>query len=145
MSSQEKWEALIASDYANACANGEADLTRPSYISEHIFDLAVYDGELAELFGGNCLLVAKAITDRTTFEFIKQSEEHYRTYIITCNLPFFASRIDWGGSVRGAWWGCEQEPVCFDAFEFTDSDDFERFISALYSWAFPEEASYEAS
>ena len=79
-------------------------LTRLEYLSEYIFDFTTYDTEISELLANRALEVCAAISGRTTFDYIK-FPENYENYILMCNLPFFASRIEWGGSIRGAWWG----------------------------------------
>ena len=76
------------------------------YLSDYIFDFTTYDDEMSELFAQKAVEVCKAITDGTTFDFIKDPE-NYRWYLLMCNLPFFASKLEWGGSIRGAWWDNE--------------------------------------
>jgi len=78
--------------------------TRLEYLSEHIFNFTTYDGEIAELFACKAMEVCKAISDGTTFDYIKDAEQ-YQWYIVMCNMPFFADKLDWGTSIRGAWWG----------------------------------------
>jgi len=38
-------------------------------------------------------------------------ENTYEDYIMICHLPFIASKIEWGGSIRGAWWCHEDIPI----------------------------------
>ena len=77
--------------------------TRLEYLSDHIFGFTTYDGEMAELFARMALEVCAAISNRATFDYIKDAEQ-YRWYLVMCNMPFFANKLEWGTSIRGAWW-----------------------------------------
>src|SRR3546814_1407074 len=63
-----------------------------------------------ELLGQRVVEVCRAITTRVTHDYIKV-EEQYRWYILMCNMPFFAPRLNWGTSIRGAWWDHSQPPL----------------------------------
>ncbi|MFH1625922.1 MAG: hypothetical protein ABID54_12320, partial [Pseudomonadota bacterium] len=41
--------------------------------------------------------------ERQTFDYI-ESEEGNLWYLIMVNMPFFAEKLNWGTSIRGAWW-----------------------------------------
>lgn len=86
------------------CDNEAMNISRLEYLSEHIFDFTTYDGAMDELFARKALDVCVAINDRNTFEYL-ESSEGYQWYLIMCNMPFFASKLEWGTSIRGAWWG----------------------------------------
>jgi hypothetical protein len=73
------------------------------YLGDSFFDFTTYDGEIAALFARKAIEVCEAISARTTFEYIKDAE-NYRWYLLMCNMPFFVGKLDWGGSIRGAWW-----------------------------------------
>ena len=44
-----------------------------------------------------------ALLNRETFAYILD-ERAYMWFIIMCNMDFFSERIEWGTSIRGAWW-----------------------------------------
>jgi hypothetical protein len=77
--------------------------SRLEYLGNSIFDFTTYDDEMTVLLAGKAVEVCKAITGKTTFEYI-ENPENYRWYIIMCNMPFFNGRLEWGTSIRGAWW-----------------------------------------
>ena len=93
------------------------------------------------------LEVCAAISDGTTFEYVKDTED-YIWFLMMANFPFFAGRIEWGVSIRGAWWSSE-DPCCFDLstcglwegdrqvphLAFEDRDDWGCFIAALRHFA----------
>lgn len=84
--------------------------SRVEFLAVHLFGFTTYDAELDALFGKKALEVFQAISERSTLEYIKDSEQ-YRWYITMCNMPFFAERLYWGASIRGAWWSSIQPPV----------------------------------
>jgi hypothetical protein len=72
------------------------------WAASEIFGLATYDGNLDELFVKKIVEVCQAILDRKTYEYIEASDENYIAYIITCQLLRHKDWIDWGTSIRGA-------------------------------------------
>ena len=124
--------------------------SRLEYLSDHIFDFTTYDGEMSELFARRALEVCAAISNSTTFDYIKDAEQ-YRWYLVMCNMPFFADKIEWGTSVRGAWWGePPHEKIKFDScglwldgrqlyepMEFS-RDQWREFIAAVLAFGSEE-------
>lgn len=107
--------------------------TRLDYLGDFIFNFTTYDGELSELFAGKAVEVCEAITNRTTFEYIKDAE-NYRWFILMCNMPFFAGRLTWGGSIRGAWW--DNKPTSFDSCGlWLDGEQCTEIIMSESEWA----------
>ena len=79
------------------------DLERYEYLVNYIFDIYAYDNQQEEFFCRKCIEVCQALTDRATYDYIAD-QENYRWYLIILHLPFFANRISWGTSIRGAFW-----------------------------------------
>ena len=104
--SYQKWlldgyKALQTLGYASSPPS-----SRLEYLGNDIFDFTTYDGVMSAAFAEKAVEVCKAITEHATFEYIKD-EDNYRWYLLMVNMPFFASRIDWGTSIRGAFWDNE--------------------------------------
>lgn len=100
----EDYKVLLEHSYAVAKTTFECPpQSRLEYLSEHIFDIVTYDSEMSELFASKAIDVCTAINNRKTFEFIEDIE-NYKWFLIICNIPFFSERIEWGASIRGAWW-----------------------------------------
>lgn len=78
--------------------------TNSEFLADSIFGFTTYDNEMNDLFGRKAVEVCTAINDRTTFEYQK-NKENYKWYLIMCNMPFFTGKLEWGTSIRGAWWG----------------------------------------
>lgn len=74
------------------------------YLGDYIFDFTTYDDEISSLFAQKAIEVCAAINNRTTFQYI-EDKENYKWYLLMCNMPFFVNKLEWGTSIRGAWWG----------------------------------------
>ena len=83
--------------------NSDNKLSRFEYLSNYIFNFTTYDSSISVKFAKMALEVCSAINNRTTFEYI-ESQKKYETFLLMCNMPFFLERIEWGTSIRGAWW-----------------------------------------
>lgn len=77
--------------------------SRLEYLSDYIFSFTTYDSKMSKLFAHRAVEVCSMISSRLTFDYIA-NEENYRWFLLMCNMPFFAERIDWGTSIRGSWW-----------------------------------------
>lgn len=47
--------------------------------------------------------VCGAITKKKTFDYIATDDGNL-WYLIMVNMPFFDGKLEWGTSIRGAWW-----------------------------------------
>lgn len=89
--------------YKEYCGYFPELTTKYHWAATMIFDLVTYDDDLEELFVKKIIEVCRAILDGKTFDYISGHGENYRTYIIVCNLLNGWQWIDWGTSIRGAW------------------------------------------
>lgn len=90
---------------------GREATSRLEFLADHIFDFTTYDSAIAELFAGKAVEVCAAISARKTFDYIEDAD-NYRWFLLMCNMPFFAPRLNWGTSIRGAWW--DYGPITFE-------------------------------
>lgn len=96
---------MLEDGHTETDAFGENRKTsRLEFLAEHIFDFTTYESEMAELFAKKAIEVCAAISDKQTFEYIRASDDNRMWYLLMCNMPFFYPRLNWGGSIRGAWW-----------------------------------------
>lgn len=125
------------------CIGNEA-----SWLGGSFFDFTTYDNDLSEKMARNMLDVIYAIWKRETFDYIDKSQENYENYITMVNMPFLDMyhKLDWGGSIRGAWFALyeggsetfEFDAACFwdenneqmDSIKF-DHDEWADFILAM--------------
>ena len=121
--------------------------SRLDYLGDGVFDFITYESEMSELFAAKAVEVCAAINDSKTFDYIKDAEQR-KWYLLMCNLPFFADRLEWGTSIRGAWWGGKPgkqiefqscslwigDEKCADTMAFS-RDEWRRFIAAVIDFA----------
>lgn len=125
-------------------SNGTTE--RLEFLAENIFDFTTYESVVSSLMAQKCLEVCKAISEKKTFEYIK-SDEGNLWYLIMVNMPFLEGKLEWGTSIRGAWWhlygdrkftveSCglyvEYEQLLEISF---DEDEWPRFIDAMIEFA----------
>ena len=137
------FRALLEHSFQTTKDFQDGRLSRLEFLADYLFDFTTYDPEAGELFAGKAVEVCAAINDGRTFDYIKDAD-NYRWFLLMVNMPFFAGRLEWGTSVRGAWWdhgaqklescglwcGSEQVP----SMEFRRSE-WMRFIAALVEFA----------
>ena len=111
----------------------DSSMSRLEYLSINIFDFTTYDSAMDELFAKKALEVCVAITYKQTFEYQKD-EEGYKWYLIMVNMPFFAGKLEWGTSIRGAWWDSYRK----EKFEFSSCGLYENDEQILEPLKFDE-------
>ena len=142
------YQKLLDHSYAMERAHGESPPgSRLEFLGEHVFDFTTYDATRSADFARRAVEVCAAITEKKTFDYIKD-KGRYTWFLIMCNMPFFAGKIEWGSSIRGAWWGGTAdgwfevrscglwigddqllEPLRLDR------NEWEKFVSAVASFA----------
>lgn len=121
--------------------------SRLEYLSDYILDFTTYDRGMSVLFASKAVEVCAEINNGTTFTYI-EGADNYIWFLVMCNMPFFADRLEWGTSIRGAWWtGRPGKQIEFnscglwmgdeqltDTLEFS-ADEWKHFISAVVEFA----------
>lgn len=97
------YAALLHHSYEHARNGDNPPESRHEFLADHVFDFTTYDGAMSAEFAQRAVQVCEAITDGETFAYIAD-EERYRWFLLMCNMPFFVGRLDWGTSIRGAFW-----------------------------------------
>lgn len=140
--------AVLQTDYCRMLEEGHDNIrafqghnsSRLEYLGDHIFNFTTYDGEMSELFASKALEVCAAISAGTTYDYIKD-KENYRWFLLMCNMPFFAGKLEWGTSIRGPWWlhdkiTLSSDGLWLDGDQIQDTVDFtgeewRRFVEAM--------------
>jgi hypothetical protein len=86
--------------YHNAMTDSEP-CSRLAFLGGVVFGFTTYDEEMDEHLAGKMLEVVRCILDGTTFQYIEQREQ-YVNFLLMVNAPFLSKAIDWGTSIRGA-------------------------------------------
>lgn len=106
--------------------------SRLSYLAQHIFDFTTYESEADELFARKAVEVCAAITDGKTFDYIVNPQGRI-WYLLMVNMPFFMPRLNWGGSIRGAWWDHKQ-PALNSCGLWVDQEQQTEWVFSLEEW-----------
>lgn len=143
-----KYIEVLERSYETMNSFSGVELSRLEYLSEYIFDFTTYEDEMAELFAEKMIQVCKAISEKTTWEYIATNEGRM-WYLLMVNMPFMSDRIEWGTSIRGAWWihgeqildssgliGADDKQQCEWKFSPKEWDEF---IKALIAFSAKKE------
>ncbi len=139
------YKQLLEHSYAQECASASSPpASRLEYLADHILNFTTYEQEMSEMFAGRAVLVCDAISRSKTFELVKDDTE-LMWFLLMCNMPFFKDRLNWGGSIRGAWWETQPPQKLFSCalyvgdeqitdWEFTP-EEWEAFVRAMIAFA----------
>jgi hypothetical protein len=133
MSTTPEFLALLEDSYATERKLADCPpRSRLEYLSEHIFDFTTYDSNMAEEFARHAVRVCQAVNDRATFQLVNASHESYMWYLVMCNTAFFAGRLEWGTSIRGAWW-CEVQ-MLWSCGLWVDDEQCSELVMSAVGW-----------
>jgi hypothetical protein len=108
---------------------------RLMFLSDQIMGLATYDDNLDIEFGKMFLETIIVIENGTTFEYIKDHENH-KKYIMSCN--FLKKCIEYGTSIRGAWFNYHDGKIYPDYWlgniEGSPHDDYIQIDQVFMTW-----------
>lgn len=124
------YKELLQKEYDACCVwyNSGEGTTKFEYLSSFVFDFTTYDEDMDETFVVSALVVCDAISNRTTFDYIK-TPENYLWYLLLMNTPFFADQTSWGTSIRGAFWD-ENKMIA----GFPDKVDLKQLTKDMIDW-----------
>ena len=95
---------LLKESYKETAENrDDPTLEKFEFLAYDIFGFTTYENIVSSMLAQKALEVCKAISDKKTFDYIA-SEEGNLWYLVMVNMPFFENRLEWGTSIRGAWW-----------------------------------------
>lgn len=114
------------------------------FIGNHIFNFITYDGLIDKVFAIKMIEVLECILHKKTFEYIDASKSNYLNFLTMVNMPFLNRKLDWGGSIRGAWFdeyghNSEIEPRTYNisiTYDFSiPKKKINNFINDLIEWS----------
>lgn len=118
-----KYTDMLEHSYRTAtsekcCAPG----SKLEFLGEHIFEFVTYESEHIKTFTSAALMTCNAISQCKTFDFITHDNNHM-WYLLMVNMPFFSGKIEWGTSIRGAWWNITPcRPITLESCGLYDGD-----------------------
>ena len=138
-----KQEFISAIDEAFKCdrdlyeiQGGDPTTSAHYFLAESVFGFTLYDTDKDMQWCMEALSVIRAILTGTTFDMFRDpaSEE---VYLKMVNMPFMDGLLEWGGSIRGAWFDTQGNKRFFE-FEnvvTVERRDIKVFMEALLEWA----------
>ena len=95
---------------SNPCGENKWD-----WAASEVFGLTTYDNSIDKIFVKDILEVCKVILEKKNFEYIKD-EANYIKYLTVCQLLDNFAWLEWGSSIRGAWFldGEESRPILYE-------------------------------
>ncbi|BBB65868.1 hypothetical protein UNDYM_1615 [Undibacterium sp. YM2] len=103
------YKHLLENSYHIQCELDE-EMSREAFLADYIFCFITYDSDMGEIFASKALEVCTAVSNQTIISYI-ENEDDYRWFLLMINMPFFAGRLNWGTSIRGAWWNHEGQTL----------------------------------
>lgn len=128
--------------------------SRLEFLADHVFDFTTYENYASILFAFKAVEVCRAINERKTFEYIMNGQNNI-WFLLMCNMPFFVEKLNWGTSIRGAFWDVTHPVNSVYQFEFTSTglwqgdeqllkltfdkdEEWEEFMKAVVTFAEPD-------
>tara|TARA_Y100000310_G_C20699475_1_gene828376 strand:- start:5042 stop:5539 length:498 start_codon:yes stop_codon:yes gene_type:complete len=107
--------------------------SRYHYIGDYIFEFTTYDSNITKILALEMCEVLEAVLKKDTLNYIAQSEDHYLKYMIMVNMPFLENKLNWGTSIRGAWFDNYLEYNVADIIT-VKKGELSNFIEQLLDW-----------
>lgn len=104
------------------------------YLGSVVFDFTTYDSEIYVLFAEHMIPVVKCILERNTFEY-QESAIQYVNYLSMVNVPFLHDKLEWGTSIRGAWFDDFKEYEIDCGRIKIEKGELKQFMGDLISWS----------
>ena len=130
-----EYMAKLDEMYQYHTENGEEkSMDKLKFLGDYVFDFTTYDDNITRAFSGLMLEVIACILNKTTFEYQAKSENHYVNYLIMVNMPFLKDKLEWGSSIRGAWFDYYKGDGYQVLGEYLPASDLEKFLKAVSKW-----------
>lgn len=103
--------------------------SRLEFLGSEPFCFTTYDGEMDAMLAGKALEVCRAVTEGKTFECI-EDPANYCWYLLLCDTHFFAGSLDWGTSIRGAYWDYNVHKIGTFTYSHDEGDGLEAHVQS---------------
>lgn len=133
-----KYSQILDEAYAESKGYECSPSTKMEFVGDTIFDFVTYSGEMDKLFASRMIEVIECILSGNQFEYQAISDENYVNYITMVNMPFLIDKLDWGTSIRGAWF----DEYCVDKSPYeigtigiiVPKNEIKIFLTDLIKW-----------
>ena len=107
------------------------DASKYKWAASNVFDLTTYDGDLDERFVKAIIEVCKVIFEKSNFNYI-EGDGNYVKYILVCQLLDKFQWIEWGTSIRGAWF--DGLASIHDTHPILEQDEWSEYDDEKHEW-----------
>ena len=108
--------------------------SKMEYIGHVIFNFTTYSNSIDELFAALMMPVIRCILEKKTFEY-QEDRSQYINYLHMVNMPFLVNKLEWGTSIRGAWFDDYQEYEIDCGRIIIEKQELSIFIADLIEWS----------
>jgi len=131
------YKKMIQTAYEAVNDSRRGGIDKMEYLGSYVFDLNTGDfgeGSALEYLTKIIIEASDAILNLKTFEYIKD-ENNYLKYHTAVNLPFLSEIIEYGRSIRGAWFDNHYDEVSMDCGRIIVKEgEIKEFIKDMFEW-----------
>lgn len=109
------------------------------FVGDDIFHFVTYDTEVTEMLASKMLEVINVILQKGNSNY-QENPQNYITYLMMVNMPFLKGKLDWGTSIRGAWFdehghhSDKEDFYCITPELNVPKKEIKDFLSQLILW-----------
>ncbi len=132
----ENYKGKLNELYDKAKSIGDSH-SKLEFLSDTIFDFTTYDSLVSEQFASKMLEVIDCILNRTTYKY-QEENDNYINFLAMVNMPFLCDKIEWGMSIRGAWFEEYDSNKTIFTIEYDwviQKKDIQEFMRQLIEWS----------
>ena len=130
-----KYKEILNTLYKRSLAtDGCPPDNKIQFLGSTVFDFTLYSNEMYELFGRKMIEVILCIIDETTFDYQELSNENYINFLTMVNMPFLVDKLNWGSSIRGAWFENSESYIICGEINIP-KNELTIFMNELIEWS----------
>lgn len=137
MTYSEQLDALYKED-VEVLSSGCPPESKLEFLGDTVFDFTTYDKAMSAAMASQMLEVIECIALHKQFEYQK---DHYVNYLMMVNMPFMQGKLEWGTSIRGAWFDYSKEFNVYGmiikayGYDRYESHYIDLFMLELVAWS----------
>lgn len=138
--SQQEYLVILEKFYQEGKGSECPPHNRLAFLGRHVFRFTTYDGKVDEHFSALMIETIKYIVHSAVFKYINKDHMNYMNYLTMVNMPFLKDKLEWGTSIRGAWFDDYTHGSGDDHYVITydmkiPKSDIKRFIMAILDFS----------
>ena len=126
---------ILENNYKDYTSMRCESYSKIEHLGNVIFDFTTYDSDVDVLFAEKMIEVLKCILEKRTFEYQKDRNQ-YINFLTMVNMPFLTDKLEWGTSIRGAWFDDFKEYKIDSCGIEIKNKELTQFIDDLIEWRY---------